>query len=105
MATERIRPSIMQFSRIDIIRIWIQWHQLTVNWIKHQLVQERVVSSEECIDVVRRDLEGRHLQQRWHLLYQLPQMTVLIIEKCITHKINNRPWRDLLHILGTKDLM
>ena len=64
---KKIRSCVVQLSRINVIWIWVQWNQRTMNRIKNKLIQERIVGSEKCIDIVWSDLQGRHLEKRWNL--------------------------------------
>lgn len=43
VTSERIRPSVVEFGWINIIRIWIKWNQFAADRIKHKLEQKRLV--------------------------------------------------------------
>lgn len=64
--TRRIQSSVRECAEVQVVWVWVEWHRLPPDWVKHQLVQEGVVGPGESLHVFCGDRET-HLEVVAHL--------------------------------------
>lgn len=81
----RIQSSVAEGGRVDVLRVRVERYNLPPDGVKHQLVEEGVIGSDESLDVLFRDDEI-HLQVLAHLSDHLTgqqEFTIISTSKCV----------------------